>query len=205
MGKRVVIGLFLAAVLTYLHAFMRIDSIPPDLGGRDGSIDHRVIQATSVFLQSNADAFLLFSEVEAGAQTGFDFRRGVALSDAAIAKLKRSREQFARVLAAAVAAEYDDAVLKRLRRFDYRGFAKSRNLIVPVMEKVGENLSHGDISGVLRKNLNHVDAIIMGMRRIRRLMVRETRPSMESIWRLLKDYSYAILYCNYVTLVFYNA
>lgn len=204
-GKVVLIGLILATIFTYLHALVLMNGIPPYLGGDGKAIDSRVIKGTSVFLESNADAFLLFSEVETGYGADFDFKRGVELADSAIEKLICSRENYAQVLASAVVSEYDAAALDRLRCFDYRGFAFKNNLMVQVMDRVAESLSNGDIPGVLRQNLAHVDQIILGMQKIRELMQQGVRPPIESIWKLLQGYSDAILYGNYATLVFYNA
>ncbi|HDP95416.1 MAG TPA: hypothetical protein ENN40_08675 [Candidatus Aminicenantes bacterium] len=204
-GKVVLTGLILATIFTYLHALVLMNGIPPYLGGDGKAIESRVMKATSIFLESNADAFLLFSEVETGYEADFDFKRGGELADSAIEKLACSREHYAQVLAVAAVSEYDAAALERLRCFDYRGFATKNNLLVAVMERVAKNLSNGDIPGVLRRNLAHVDQIILGMQKIRELMQQGICPPIESIWKLLQNYSDAILYGNYATLVFYNA
>lgn len=204
-GKMVLAGLLLATIFTYLHALVLMNGIPPYMGGDGKAIDSRVIDGTSLFLQSNADAFLLFSEVETGYDANFDYKRSLELTDSAIDKLNQSREHFAQVLAMAVVAEYDKSAIDRLRRFDYQGFAAVNNLLSPVMDRVQESLSKGDIPGVLRQNLVHIDRIILEMKDARKLMEQGIRPPIESIWRMLQEYSSAILYGNYATLVFYNA
>lgn len=205
VGKVVLAGLLLATIFTYLQALVLMNGIPPYMGGDGKAIDSGVIDGTSVFLESNADAFLLFSEVETGYGSEFDFKRGVDLADSALKKLNLSREHYARVLAMAVVGEFDASALDRLRHFDYRGFATANNLLAPVMDRVAANLSKGDIPGVLRQNLVHIDSIILGMKNARGLMEQGIQPPIESIWKLLQEYTEAILYGNYATLVFYNA
>ena len=204
-GKVLMGAVILATIFTYLQALVLMNGIEP-YGGKDGAaIESRVIGGTSMFLQSNADAFLLFSEVETGFGNNFNFNKALELADSAVKKLNTSREYYAQVLAIAVSTEYDQPGLDRLRKFDFKGFIAANGLVAEIMERVAVHLREGDIPGVLRQNLKNIDEILIGMKEVQGLMEKEIQPPLESIWNLLQMYSEAILYGNYSTLVFYNA
>lgn len=205
MGKVLLGAVILATIFTYLHALVLMNGIEP-YGGKDGAaIESRVIGGTSMFLQSNADAFLLFSEVESGYGADFDFTKAQELAESALMKLNTSREHYAQVLAMSVAADFENSGIERLRNFDFKGFVTANGLLAEIMERVAFHLREGDISGVLRQNLKNIDEVIIGMKEVQNLLQKEIKPPLESIWSLLQMYSEAILFGNYATLVFYNA
>lgn len=193
------------AALTYLNAFVAHNDIPPVFGpGEARTMEDMTIEGTSDFLQSNADVFMLLSEVEIGYGGNFQFNRGIELTEAAISKLERSRQKYLELIGRAESASYVPEMISALKKFDYRKFVDSNGLNQQIMAVVKDYLTKGDVRGLYKRHVDSIDSILKQLYDIRTHLTEGNLPAIDAFWSLLQQYSEALLVGNYATMVFVN-
>jgi hypothetical protein len=203
--KGLVIGLMVIGLFVGLNAFIVLNGIPCDgmvaLGGL-------TVNAASNFLQSNADVLLFLNEVEVSEINGFNYVRSLELIGSAIEKLEKARTDYEGMVVMSDGPgdpPCDKMVANgKLRTFDYEGLVAKEGLNKEVMSLAASFLVKGDIAGVYKKMLTEVDLILADLYAMRDTLKKEVQPDLASCWTLLHRYSDAILFGNYVTLVFYH-
>jgi hypothetical protein len=204
--KGLVIGLMVIGLFAGLNAFIVLNGIPPC----DGmvALGGLTVDAASNFLQSNANVLLFLNEVEISESNGFNPVRALELVGSAIEKLERARADYAEmvVMSDGPGGPPCDKMMVngRLGTFDYAGLVAKEGLNKEIMSLAASYLVKGDIAGVYRKVLSDVDVILADLYTMRDTLKKEAQPSLASCWTLLHRYSDAILFGNYVTLVFYQ-
>ncbi len=160
------------------------------------------IDAASLFLQSQADAFLLLNEREIGDKNGFNFAAAWNLVVSTRERLARAQALFVQIVAVGHEAGYDPAVSEKLKKFDYQAFIASQGLNRPVMEEVALFLSAGDIIGLYNRNIEKIGDILKTLDTIQEKLKAGQVPELDLFWQLLQRYADNSLFGNYATLVF---
>jgi len=193
------------AALTYLNAYVAHNDIPPVFGpGEARTMEDLTVEGTSDFLQSNADVFMLLSEVEVGYGGNFEFNRSIVLTDAAISKLERSRRKYLELIGKAKSAAYVPKMISALKTFNYRKLVSSNGLNQQIMAIVKGYLTNGDIRGLYKRHVNSIDTILGKLYSVRNQLREGNLPVIDTFWSLLHQYSDALLIGNYSTMVFVN-
>jgi hypothetical protein len=205
--KGLVVGLMVIGFYVGLNALIVLNGIPPCAEGWV-PIPGMTVNAASNFLQSNADALLFLNEVEISEINGFNFVRSRDLIDSAIEKLEKTRANYDRmvVIVDGPGGPPCDKMVAdgKLLTFDYEGLVAREGLNKEIMSLAAAYLLKGDIAGVYKKMLADVDLILADLYAMKDMLKKEAQPGLDSCWMLLHRYSDAILFGNYVTLVFYH-
>jgi hypothetical protein len=193
------------AALTYLNAYVAHNDIPPVFGsGEARTMEELTIEGTSDFLQSNADVFMLLSEVEVGYGGNSQFNRSIELTEAAISKLERSRQKYLELIGKAESSAYAPDMIKALKKFNYRKLVESNRLNQQIMATVKGYLTNGDVRGLYRRHIESIDVILGDLYDVRTQLKEGNLPVIDTFWSLLHEYSEALLVGNYATMVFVN-
>jgi len=200
--KGLAIGLMAIGFFVGLNAFIVLNGIPPCDGM--GAIGSLTVDAASNFLQSNADVLLFLNEVEISEYNGFNFVRALELVVSAIEKLEKARADYAQMSTLSDSPCHGMVMSGKLQTFDYGRLVAEEQLNKEIMGLAAAYLVKGDVAGVYKKMLTDVDAILADLYAMRETLKKEVQPGLDSCWILLHRYSDAILFGNYVTLVFYH-
>jgi hypothetical protein len=193
------------AVLSYLNAYVAHNDIPPVFdSGEVRTMEELTIEGTADFLQSNADVFMLLSEVEVGYSGNFQFIRGIQLTEAAISKLERSRQKYLELIGKAESSAYVPEMIKVLKKFNYRELVESNKLNRQIMATVEDYLTKGEVVGLYRRHIESIDTILEKLYSVRTQLREGNIPVIKIFWSLLHEYSDALLVGNYATMVFVN-
>ena len=200
--KGLAIGLMAIGFFVGLNAFIVLNGIPPCDGM--GAIGSLTVDAASNFLQSNADVLLFLNEVEISEYNGFNFVRALELVVSAIEKLEKARADYAQMSTLSDSPCHGMVMSGKLQTFDYGRLVAEEQLNKEIMGLAAAYLVKGDVAGVYKKMLADVDVILADLYAMRETLKKEVQPGLDSCWILLHRYSDAILFGNYVTLVFYH-
>ena len=179
-------------------------------GGGDGELGYSVqvaplsMEAATLFLQSNADTYLLLGEVEKYYNSYFDFSTALAYSVSAAQKIQQAETLYLNILRIIKKGGVQPAVIAKLADFDYVGFADANDLNKEIMLEVAFYLINGDVAGLVGKNIDNLQDIRRLYFKINQALRQFTRPQIQSFWSLLNQYSKATLFGNYAALVFNN-
>lgn len=200
--KGLVIVLMVIGFYVGLNAFIMLNGIPPCDGEK--AIERLTVDAASYFLQSNADALLLLSEIEISGANGLNFARALEFTESAIEKLEKARADYLEMIIVSKSPCDKAALIEKLQAFDYGRLAGEEQLNKEIMSLAASYLVKGDIPGVYEKTTSDVNVILSGLYEMRDLLKKEVQPDLDSCWTLLHRYSDTLLFGNYVTLVFYH-
>lgn len=179
-------------------------------GGGDGELGYRVqvaplsMEAATLFLQSNADTYLLLGEVEKYYNSYFDFSTALTYSVSAAQKIQQAETLYLNILRIIKKGGVQPAVIAKLADFDYVGFADANDLNKEIMLEVAFYLINGDVAGLVGKNIDNLQNIRRLYFKINQGLRQFTRPQIKCFWALLNQYSKATLFGNYAALVFNN-
>jgi hypothetical protein len=201
---KIVLGLFICLTIgSYLEAIIWSNGIEAKLAAAQrNAISVLTVEGASLFLRSTAATFLLLNEVETGYEGEFDFAAALKLASPAISKLEEVKITYERITEIFRTTPSSQAVIHKLTTFDYEGFAAANNLNKEIMAKVASYLSRGDLLGLCEKNLEHLRDTLSLYYTIQDRLRSRIKPPIGDFWSLLNQYSNAILFGNYVTLVF---
>jgi hypothetical protein len=179
-------------------------------GGGDGELgyNHEVgplsMEAATLFLNSNADTYLLLGEVEKYYNSYFDFSSALVYSGSAAQKLADAESIYVEIKHAIKRGGVLPEMVAKLATFDYLGFAEANDLNREVMLEVSYYLASGDIAGLVSRNIDNLRHIQKLYSKINLNLRQFTLPPIHSFWSLLNQYSQATLFGNYAALVFHN-
>lgn len=179
-------------------------------GGGDGELGYSnevgnmSMEAATLFLNSNADTYLLLSEVEKYYNSYFDYSTAMVYAGSATQKLEDAEYIYIKINRAIKKGGVVPEVVAKLAAFDYIGFAEANDLNREIMLEVSYYLISGDIAGLVGKNIDNLRNIQKLYGKINVSLRQFTRPPIQSFWSLLNQYSRATLFGNYAALVFNN-
>ncbi len=198
---------FLAGIILFsnLDALIFLNGVGG--GGEESNSDYVVnlsMEAATLFLQSNADTFMLLGEVEQYYDTYFDFSLALNYSGAAMQKLESAESIYLHLSKIIKKAGVLPSVVVKLADFDYLGFAEQNDLNREIMLEVAFYLASGNVLGLVVKNIENLTEIRKLYVRIEHSLIQNDRPPIQYFWSLLNQYSRATLFGNYAALVFNN-
>jgi hypothetical protein len=201
---KIVLGLFICLTIgSHLEAIIWSNGIETRLAAAQREVvSGLTVESASLFLRSNAATIMLLNEVETGYEGEFDFAAALKLAGSAISKLEEVKTTYEKITEIFRTAPYAQVLIHKLATFDYEGFADTNNLNKEIMGKVASYLSRGDLLGLCEKKLEYLRDILSLYYTIRDRLSSRTKPPIGAFWSLLNQYSNALLFGNYVTLVF---
>lgn len=198
---------FLAGIILFsnLDALIFLNGVGG--GGEESNSDYVAnlsMEAATLFLQSNADTFMLLGEVEQYYNAYFDFSLALNYSGAAMQKLESAKLIYLHLSKIFKKAGVLPSVVVKLAAFNYLGFAEQNDLNREIMLEVSFYLASGDVLGLVVKNIENLTEIRKLYIRIEHSLIQNDRPPIQYFWSLLNRYSRATLFGNYAALVFNN-
>jgi hypothetical protein len=192
-------------IVTYINGYIVFNDIPPVYDSAETEVmGNLTVEGTSLFLQSNADVFLLLNEVELGYGKDFDFAHALELTESAVDKLEGAKMKYRQIIARAGSSGYIAGRIRTLKTFNYTKLAETHQLNNEIMLKLKGYLVHGDIRGLYAWNIGNIDFILQKLNHIKSLLLEGKLPTVNTFWSLLHQYSDAILLGNYASMVFAN-
>jgi len=101
------------------------------------------------------------------------------------------------------ATPYDEAVIARLKKFNYKKFQRENSLNQTLFWKVREYLMKGDVCGIYDKMLLDSKTILNLLREIESELAAGNIPDNHRWWNLNQVYLESLIFDQYVAMVFY--
>lgn len=161
-----------------------------------------IVMAASHFLKSGSAIFSLLNEAEMSDIGRFDFVQANRASESAATHLSNARTIYVQIVGLIKTMNVDQALLGRLREFDYVGYAHFKGLHPGVMAQIASLMSRGDMAFLYEKALNDIEDLLNVIGPIRRTIQQGIVPKIEDIRNLYLKYSDTMLRGFYVSLVF---
>lgn len=199
----IVLAAMLAWAPTLQAAWVGNDiPIRTDVGEKSSQIENLIIDGASSFLKSYSDILLLLNESEIGLRDGFNLYQAQQLLDSAHGKLVFAKENYSRALDLIKGTQFEEAVLEKLKTFNYAGLTAARKLHPAAMKRVASFLSVGNVRGVYKKLVKDMEDILYRLREVREDCQKDILPGMEDLRTIFQEYSDVMLYGYYSSLVF---
>ena len=97
---------------------------------------------------------------------------------------------------------YNDAVITRLKDFDYQSFMLENNLNPLVFAEVEEFLKNGDITGLLQKVHNDLVELTVMLKTVNDELVSNRVPQLPLLWKINETFSYLSLFGSFTARIF---
>ncbi len=207
---RILFLVIVASVLMFLNLEALIFLNGVGGGGGDGELGYAdyvaplAMEAATLFLNSNADTYMLLGEVEKYYNSFFDFSSALVYAGAAAQKLEDAESIYLDINRTIKKNGILPEIVSRLAIFDYIGFAEANDLNREIMLEVAYYLINGDVAGLMGKNIENLRDIQKLYAKIIQSLRQFSLPSIQLFWSLLNQYSRATLFGNYASLVFNN-
>jgi hypothetical protein len=164
------------------------------------NIENQIIEGASQFFQASADIMKLFDETERGARLR-SFPNNIGLIDAAISKLRLSKENYLKAVNLGNAVDETKCNFNYLKQFDYDKFIEEKGLIKEIAEDVKTYLSAGNVTGFYHRIADDLEIMI---RKLDELKVKlkssnNTAFDITDYWGLIQLTSRIMLFGNYGT------
>lgn len=173
-----------------------------NLNKESDTINRFIVLGASHFLKSGSALFSLLNETEMSEAGGYDFEKAGSAVGSAAKHLSSARATYIRIVGMMKAMNVDQALLGRLREFDYAGYARLKGLHPDVMAEVASLMSRGDKVALYERALNDIEDLLNVIGPIQKTIQQGIIPKIEDIRTLYLKYSDSMLFGFYVSLVF---
>jgi hypothetical protein len=121
-----------------------------------------------------------------------------------ISHLQASISQFSSLCSLASQTPYNEAVIEKLKDFNYSRFMNEHGLTEEVFLQLRSYLEIGDVKGVYNQQLMDFNLIQQKLTNIQSALESSTLPLVEAVWELNELYTRSTLFGQYTAEVFYN-
>lgn len=207
---KVLLGIFLIMVCFDAFSFIYDNGAGSGYGGEEdgksgysgNTIENYIIEGAGYFLAGYSDVLRLLNRIELSGSIGTDFAELNTILESALVNVKNSRNTYTNLIHAAENTPYNESVIAKLIRFDYKSFQKSNELNSDVFQSVGAYLGNGNITGIFRQNcsdMKYLEGVLLSLKE--KISLYEM-PTVNILWELNQEYASALLFGQYVAQVF---
>lgn len=177
---------------------------PNTNGGFAPSMGQMIIEGAGYFLASHADMQSFLNKIELSEINGVNYPGLQEILNSAIVNMENAAGTYKSLIQAAKETPYNQAVIDKLMKFDYRGFMKKNNLVPDIFLKVRGFLARGDVTGAYIKLKASKDAIIIQLHMIKAAIDSNLFPDVNHLYRVNQSYCETLLFGQYIAQVFNN-
>jgi hypothetical protein len=213
--KRLVFLLFICTIVLFLspnlHSYICANGsgdgfCDPD-GGKEYSCNNVIInnyieEGAGYFLNSYSNALYFLNRVELSNLKGIDCVEWSNILNSAAANIKNAKGTYSQLIKTAESTPYNQKIISKLKSFDYYYFMKENDLNDVIFNEVADFLKNGDIIGVYKwiyLRMSEIEDILFF---IKIEMNFRGIPALANLWKLNGAYSRALLFGQYVAMVF---
>ena len=164
------------------------------------NIESLVIEGSSLFFQGMTEIMRLFDEGEKGSKDG-NFPNSVNLIDAAVNKLKMSREKYLHAVQLSKSVDKSMCDFTYLEKFDYDRFVEEKGLITGIAIDVKKYLSVGNVVGFYQKVADDIEGLIKRLVTLKEKLSNKSSLYQEDYWLILQQGARLLLFGNYGTVM----
>jgi len=207
---KILIGILL--IMVYFNSFSLIydNGAGTGYGGEEdgksaysgNTIENYIIEGAGYFLAGYSDVLRLLNRIELSGSAGPDFAELNTILESALNNVKSSGYTYANLIQEAEITPYNESVIAKLIRFDYKSFLISNGLNSDVFQPVETYLGNGNITGIFRQNYSdmlYLEALLLSLKVSIKL---SEMPELNTLWKLNQEYASALLFGQYVAQVF---
>jgi hypothetical protein len=164
------------------------------------NIEGFVIEGSSLFFQGMNEIMRLFDEGEKGSKDG-NFPNSVNLIDAAVNKLKMSREKYLHAVRLSNSVEKSLCDSTYLEKFNYEQLVEEKRLNTEIANEVKNYLSVGNVVGFYQRIADDIDGLIKRLATLKEKLSNKSSLYQEDYWLILQQGSRLLLFGNYGTVI----
>jgi hypothetical protein len=163
-----------------------------------------VIQGAGYFLKSHADFQLFLNKIELAELHGADFIELQDILNAAVNSMESAKSNYFALKNLAAVTPYNQAVIEKLRAFDYDGFLKEKGLNAAVFSRVKGFLIKGDVTGAYESVFLDTVELMDRLENIKKDIDKNKIPDISRLWELNQKYSDTMFFGQYIAAIFFE-
>ena len=190
----------------YSFSIWVVNSLPIIYDGSDDSktiLDNYVIDGAGYFLEAYSNTMLLMKKIEWSSKEGLKTDELNLLADNALKNMQLAREAYGNLTRAADNTPYNQAMIDKLKGFDYDAFQKENGLNPEVFSPVKAYLGNGEIRKLYYDFLSTIDEITGLLKQVKVQIDAGNFTPVKEIWKLNGLFSESLLFGQYVSQVLY--
>ncbi len=164
-------------------------------------IEENVIDGSTQYLISKANATLLLCEFEKAGRAEFNFPLALEYTEKAIEALETALGYYGTAREIGQRLGYSTQKVDWFKSFNYDDFAKSNKMNMEIAAKVKGYLSKCDVLGIYQHKMDNLKSILLTLNSIRNELKDNQKPSASIFWKLYQEYAESSLFGNYSTLI----
>lgn len=192
----------LSALFVLNHGHVPYLTNPAGSNGPAARIENSIVDGASSFLKGHAEILMVLNQIELANTAGLDFIELQKNLDTAIMHMENARIAYLELKTSAGESTYNQAVIKNLIKFNYKGFQNANQLNPHIFEKLVKYLNRGDVRGVFNQFYLEIGTILSQLHEIKAAVAARTIPELAKFWRLNQRVSDTQLFGQYAAEVF---
>jgi hypothetical protein len=169
---------------------------------KSGGLNTLVVIGAGYFLESHSSFQSFLNKVELSELYGVDFNELNSTLEAAILSMENARYIYYALKTTAASTPYNQAVIENLKAFDYDGFIYGSNLNPLVFKNVREYLAIGDVTGAYNQIYLNKSLLLEKLLSLKSFVSQGSLPPIKELWDLNQSYSNALLFGQYIAMIF---
>jgi hypothetical protein len=158
------------------------------------SIEYYITLGAGHYLKANSNFQEFLTMVEMQDIRGIDFPAMQNAAGSSLVNMENAVTIYVNLVNQAETTPYNEAVIARLKDFDYQSFMQENDLNPVVFAEVEEFLQKGDITGLFKKVHTYLTGIAQMLKAINDELALNRVPQLPGLWRLNETFSHVSLF-----------
>ncbi len=205
---KVIVGIGILVFFSQYSFSWWVCNTPPIIFNGDDysqtSLDNYVINGAGYFLEAYSNTLLLMKKIEWSNKEGLKVDEFNLLVDRALKNMESAREAYGNLTRAADNTPYNQAIIEKLKVFDYDAFQKENGLNPEVFSTVKTYLGSGEIRKLYHDFSSTIDEITSLLKQVKGKFEIGNFTPIKEIWKLNNSFSESLLFGQYVSQVLYT-
>lgn len=163
-----------------------------------------IVEGAGYVLDAHSGVMAFINRFETAELTGADYTEMGEILNRVIDNLEKARDIYLMINFLAENTPYNEAVIERLKTFDYDGFRERNGLYSVVFERVKGFLVLGDVRGVFAGVLTDIDGLLDRLYALKESTDAAKFPVVQGIWQLNQSFSENLFFGQYFSQVLYE-
>jgi hypothetical protein len=179
-------------------------------GGGEGAvlggnlIEAYIIEGAGHYLEAYSTILYFFNRVELANESSMDFFLWQSILSKSITQMNRAAAAYDLLIREAEETPYNEAVLLKLKNFDYNQFRVDCGLKIEVFREVESYLQTGDITGAFKRIRSSFKEIISRLKSMHEEVSQNKMPALSSLCDLNELCSSTLQFGQYISRMFYK-
>jgi len=170
--------------------------------GINNTIEYYITLGAGYYLNATSDFQEFLKMVEVQDIEGIDFFALQKASGKSLVNMENAAFIYMILVRQAEITPYNEAVINRLKDFEYQSFMLENNLNPVVFAEVGGFLQKGDITGLLKKVHNDLKVLAAMLKSVNEELYMNRVPQLSDLWRINETFSRLSLFGSFTARVF---